>query len=137
MRPRADALPSAVQPTPPPTVAASEAGEVGTPDAGLARILDARSMPRGMGFLLTRSLLVTCAHVVNAALGRDDYDDRAIPDDARITVTFPLAQSVALGEPPRLEVARRSGRIVRFVPPVDLPNADIALLELDEPRRPR
>ena len=137
MHPKTEApSPSAVHPTPPPMVAASEAGEVGTPDAGLARILDAQWMPRGMGFLLTRSLLVTCAHVVNAALGRDDYDDRAIPEDTRVTVTFPLAQSVACGDPPRLEVATRSGRVVRFVPPVDLPNADIALLELDEPAPP-
>jgi hypothetical protein len=43
----------------------------------------------GVGFLVTDRHIVTCAHVVNVALGRDRYEQGEPGDGARIQVEFP------------------------------------------------
>ncbi|MCX5512988.1 trypsin-like peptidase domain-containing protein [Kaistia algarum] len=102
-----------------------------SPDAGLVQIRNSSSLPIGMGFLVTPDLVVTCAHVVNAALDRDPGERAPIPPSAEITVTFPLAPDEKRDN--RTEMASRMGRVLRFVPPGRLPGDDIALLRLDKP----
>ncbi|PKV84380.1 signal transduction histidine kinase [Streptomyces sp. TLI_146] len=47
-------------------------------------------MAAGVGCVVAEKHIVTCAHVVNAALGRDMADRERPPDSARIRVDFPL-----------------------------------------------
>lgn len=44
----------------------------------------------GMGVLLSPTRLLTCAHVVNAALDRDQYEISAPDPEALVTVSFPI-----------------------------------------------
>ncbi|MFE6776449.1 trypsin-like peptidase domain-containing protein [Streptomyces sp. NPDC057702] len=46
--------------------------------------------PVGAGVLIAEDLVLTCAHVVNSALGRDRFDQSSPPRAARLTLTFPL-----------------------------------------------
>jgi WD40 repeat protein len=77
----------------------------------VVRVLSVDSLrPVGTGFLVDESHLVTCAHVVNAALGRDDrrQDDPGL--DVRVPVDFPI-----LGDAEGAPV--RHCRVVRWLPP--------------------
>ncbi len=66
--------------------------------------------PVGTGFVVAESHLVTCAHVVNAALSRDPRE-QAEPDPAvRVPVDFPI-----LGDADGAPV--RFCRVVRWLPP--------------------
>ncbi|WP_446751256.1 nSTAND1 domain-containing NTPase [Streptomyces noboritoensis] len=47
-------------------------------------------MAAGVGCVVGERHIVTCAHVINAALGRDEADRERPPDSARIRVDFPL-----------------------------------------------
>lgn len=104
----------------------------GTPDSGLAQIVDRDGKARGMGFLLSPVDVVTCAHVVNVALGRHSLERTEPPADARLVVGFPLAEDRA-GPVEAQIVPTVEARIARFRPPGRLPQDDIALLRLDEP----
>ncbi|MDQ3785845.1 MAG: serine protease, partial [Actinomycetota bacterium] len=83
-------------------------------------------VPVGVGFLVGRDRVVTCAHVVNAALGLDVRgQDR--PDESFL-VEFALIQSGVV----------RTAKVVLWVPPPRAGaapdgEADIAGLELTEP----
>src|SRR5258707_1178572 len=92
----------------------------------------------GGAVLLSRSRLITCAHVVNDALGRDKFST-GHPEDAEIAVAFPGADAPV----------RRFGRTALWMPPRragadDRPLArearewagDLAVLELTEPSPP-
>ncbi|MET9657507.1 trypsin-like peptidase domain-containing protein [Streptomyces sp. NPDC006510] len=57
-------------------------------DAALLRVFDARGEPVGVGFLVSDTLALTCAHVVHAALGTTG--DAAPPASARVHVDLPL-----------------------------------------------
>ncbi|MFI2027530.1 VMAP-C domain-containing protein [Streptomyces buecherae] len=48
------------------------------------------SGPVGAGVLVADDLVLTCAHVVNSALGRDQFDQAAPPRDALLRLAFPL-----------------------------------------------
>ena len=63
----------------------------------------------GVGFLVGQQEILTCAHVVNAALGLDPRSQTAPPD--LVSVEFPLA--VTSGA----EVPRAQARVVRWLPP--------------------
>lgn len=109
-----------------------EARSFGTPDAGLAQVLaQGASRPCGMAFLVAPRLAVTCAHVVNVALGREKYDRRPVDTDACVDLQFPLADDLVqpsgdIGRP------KRTARILRFKPPGRRPTDDIALLALQD-----
>ncbi|WPD24270.1 MAG: trypsin-like peptidase domain-containing protein [Candidatus Electrothrix scaldis] len=66
-------------------------------DTSLVRILLDDQDPRhplGAGFLVTPKHILTCAHVINAVLGRDEY--AADPPAAEIFLDFPLLHNHAL-----------------------------------------
>lgn len=106
-----------------------------TSDAGLVQIRStsqhaAQDTVWGMGFLLSPFYVVTCAHVVNAALGRDVRDRSIPPHDTTVAVTMPLANDISDGEG-GTEMPRITARLLQFRPPGRLPSDDIALLCLN------
>ncbi|MFD7584017.1 trypsin-like peptidase domain-containing protein [Kitasatospora sp. NPDC059811] len=70
------------------------------PDAlasAVVRIHDRRGVPVGLGFLVTADRILTCAHVVSAALGLPPETE---PDaDARVDVDLPLLANPLLTDP--------------------------------------
>ncbi|MUT27352.1 MULTISPECIES: trypsin-like peptidase domain-containing protein [Mesorhizobium] len=104
----------------------------GVPDAGLAQVLDGESKrPVGMAFLVSPTLALTCAHVVNVALGRKRDDTSPPPAGATVMLGFPHADDIP--RPDGAVLPDRTSKIRRFNPPGRLPTSDIALLELDDP----
>ncbi|MFB7512442.1 trypsin-like peptidase domain-containing protein [Streptomyces sp. NPDC056144] len=85
------------------------------------RILDARGTPVGAAVLVAGGRVVTCAHVVEGALGPDDGD----PREAELLVDFP--GSLAPGAAPV-----RAGVAPRGWAPSDEERADVAVLDLYE-----
>ncbi len=59
------------------------------PDAFIVRILGSDGKPAGVGAMVAERKIVTCAHVVNVALGLDRHE-QASPSEP-VTVDFPLA----------------------------------------------
>ncbi|MCX5394370.1 trypsin-like peptidase domain-containing protein [Streptomyces sp. NBC_00094] len=90
-------------------------------DSWRVRILDARGTPVGAGVLVAGGRVVTCAHVVEGALGPDDGD----PREAELMVDFP--GSLAPGAAPV-----RAGVAPRGWAPPDEERADVAVLDLYE-----
>jgi WD40 repeat protein/3',5'-cyclic AMP phosphodiesterase CpdA len=88
--------------------------------ASTARILTAAGTVAGMGLLVGGRQIITCAHVINTALGRDQRI-REQPD-AEVHVDFPLLGDGAVVP----------ARVLRWLPPptVGVVGADLALLEL-------
>ncbi|MFC7978914.1 trypsin-like peptidase domain-containing protein [Streptomyces cinereoruber] len=94
-------------------------------DKALLRIRDGRGEAVGMGFLVSDTVALTCAHVVTAALGAPAD---TLPAGARVSVDLPLvpaapssAADVELWLPPRASGGVRSGV------------ADVAVLRLAAP----
>lgn len=105
----------------------------GTADAGLAQVLvGATRNACGMAFLVGPKLAVTCAHVVNVALGREKDDRVPIPTDARIVVQFPLGDDIPVPRTDGGYEPQRIARIAHFKAPGRFPTDDIALLELED-----
>ncbi|MGW5275022.1 nSTAND1 domain-containing NTPase [Streptomyces sp. NPDC004044] len=99
-------------------------------DRALLRVFDGRGEPVGVGFLVSDTLALTCAHVVSAALGAPP----GTPPEpgARVRIDLPLVPAaggtaphstavVELWVPPRALGAEPSGA------------ADIAMLRLEAP----
>ena len=87
---------------------------------GIARIIDQKGSVVGGGVLLWGSFLVlTCAHVVNVALGLRPRAADA-PFDRPVQVDFPLQGT-----------KRIPARIVAWSPPGELGTGDVAILRLD------
>ncbi|MFC9247406.1 trypsin-like peptidase domain-containing protein [Streptomyces sp. NPDC057136] len=100
-------------------------------DAAVLRVFDARRQPVGVGFLVSDTLALTCAHVVSAALGAPP----GTPPEpgARVRIDLPLVPAPAGGAapystavvelwvPPRASGGESSGA------------ADIAVLRLETP----
>jgi WD40 repeat protein/V8-like Glu-specific endopeptidase len=95
------------------------------PGAFVVRILGPGARPVGVGALVGPREIVTCAHVVNAALGLDPRAQNQ-PAEA-VTVDFPLAANPG--------AVRRGARVVRWLPPPREGAAgdDLAGLVLGEP----
>lgn len=94
--------------------------KVGGQTDGLVRIPGGTVDHAGMGLLISPLLVLTCAHVVNAALGRDVASQvRPISSDT-VDVLFPFA----LGSKPL------KARVVDWAPPKEF-SGDSALLELE------
>ncbi|WP_203184084.1 trypsin-like peptidase domain-containing protein [Streptomyces pratensis] len=91
-------------------------------EAAVLQIRDDRGMPVGLGFLVTDELALTCAHVVNAALGTDpDVEPGA---QARIDVTLPLLRTPG-GDPPH-----GTAIVQLWLPPRPSGDGDVAVLRL-------
>lgn len=97
--------------------------------AGVARLRAGSagsSVVIGSGFLAGPRQILTCAHVVNAALGRAEMDSEVPPTAARISLDLPhsglmgLVSSVSAWYPPREGAALEAA-----------PLSDVAVLELD------
>lgn len=88
-------------------------------NAGIAAISGKRRAHAGMGVLVGRRHVVTCAHVVNAALGRKEGEQKPPTKAQRISVDFPMAS----------EKSPIDGRIVKWRP-VGQRRGDIAVVEL-------
>ncbi|MBV9852065.1 MAG: trypsin-like peptidase domain-containing protein [Armatimonadetes bacterium] len=56
----------------------------------IVRILSGRGGIAGVGFFVTSQQLLTCAHVVNFALGREPYEQSHPPKESKILVEFPF-----------------------------------------------
>ena len=90
------------------------------------RVLRAGSAaPVGVGFVVDNQHVVTCAHVVNAALGRGQRAQEKPGQAVRISVDFPMLGD-ATGAPPRSCVVRA------WVPPPEagISGGDVAGLAL-------
>jgi WD40 repeat protein len=98
----------------------------GTREGFIVRVLHAGSGAAvGIGFVIDDRHLVTCAHVVNTALGRARRATEPPPDNARVHVEFPL-----LGDGDGAPV--RTCRVAAWAPPsmTGFTGADIAGLVL-------
>jgi WD40 repeat protein len=71
-------------------VAAPVAEAAATLDPAIVRLRDAKGDVVGAGFLIGPRYVVTCAHVVAAAVGRPG--DRSFPRDAEVGLDFPLVE---------------------------------------------
>lgn len=93
-------------------------------ERAIAEVLNASGAPVGLGFAIDGPSIVTCAHVVNAALGREPRDTSA-PDEASVALRFPFAT----GQP------SLTADVCRWAPdPVgDFDEADFAGLVAQEP----
>lgn len=88
--------------------------------------------PVGAGLLIASRTILTCAHVVNAALGRDIDDADPPVADAVVSLDFPALQEPGEDEPRRLQA---SVEALAWRAPVPdgvpfKPGADLALLHL-------
>ncbi len=83
------------------------------------------ALPAGVGFVVGDRHVLTCAHVVNAALGRAQRDQEAPGEQVRVQVEFPL-----LGDPEGAPL--RSCRVQVWVPPpvLGVAGGDVAGLVL-------
>ena len=68
------------------------------------------ALPAGVGFVVAKRHVVTCAHVVNVALGRAPRDQDMPGPDTRIEIVFPM-----LGDAEGAPV--RACRLERWLPP--------------------
>jgi WD40 repeat protein len=90
-------------------------------DAGIVRLRDANRRVVGAGFLVGPGEILTCAHVVERALGR--RDGAQPPLEAAVTVDFPLvAPDVGL-----------TARVIRWQPVQPNGRGDVAGLRLQGP----
>ncbi len=101
-----------------------------SPDSFMVRILDHDGRPVGVGALVSERHIVTCAHIVNIALGLDARA-QGQPVDV-VTVDFPLVHSENAKSSPS------QAAVVRWLPPPreGATGDDIAGLELLSQRAP-
>ncbi|MER5832961.1 trypsin-like peptidase domain-containing protein, partial [Streptomyces sp. NPDC002130] len=85
----------------------------------------------GVGFLVTDDVALTCAHVINAALGTPAETEPAA--DARIAVTLPLLRAPAGSAPDgaAVGVPHVMAGVERWVPPRPSGAGDVAVLRLE------
>ncbi len=79
----------------------------------------------GMGILLTDRIALTCAHVVNSALGKPVRHTEAPADSEWIDLAFPIVAGTHI----------RKARVLDWSPP-GKDGLDCAVLELEEPAPP-
>ncbi|MFF3503778.1 trypsin-like peptidase domain-containing protein [Streptomyces sp. NPDC003247] len=96
----------------------------------MLQIRDRRGEPVGLGFLVTDELALTCAHVVDAALGTAPGTEPA--DHARIEVALPLLRSPAGSTPDSAAAGAPhvTARVEHRVPPQPSGAGDVAVLRL-------
>jgi tetratricopeptide (TPR) repeat protein len=92
--------------------------------------------PAGIGFVVGERHIVTCAHVVNRALGRRDQREQEHPDaDAQIRVDWPMLT----GRASTADAGVRTCRLAAWVPPpvAGQSGGDVAGLVLAEGSLPQ
>ena len=77
------------------------------PERCIARVLRADGRAAGLAFMVAPGYLLTCAHVVNAALGRALREESEPPAEASVQLVFPFGGSRADSPPQR--VAQTAG----------------------------
>ncbi|MEM5471115.1 serine protease [Hoeflea sp. AS60] len=95
--------------------------------AGIANLVTNKDEHAGMGMLVSSRHVLTCAHVVNAARGRDAEAKEPNEGDFRkqqVEVRFPML--------PVSTDTMRTGRIVAWRDVGETPLDDIAVIELDQ-----
>ena len=112
--------------------------EVTPAEKAVAAVVNADGVPVGVGALVGPRQVLTCAHVVNAALGLDPRTQPA--PDVTVRIGFPLLDPARSG---RTLQANRTiqanqtirARVTRWLPPPrqSVTGDDIAGLELSEP----
>ena len=75
-------------------------------ESAIVRILQADKRVVGAGFLMSDKHILTCAHVINAALGKQLHTQDKPNQEVKVCLDFPL---VASGKIFR-------GRVVRWIP---------------------
>jgi WD40 repeat protein/3',5'-cyclic AMP phosphodiesterase CpdA len=80
-------------------------------DAFVVRVVAGDGRTVGVGALVGAREILTCAHVVNVALGRDAREQEP-PGGSLVSVEFPLLGGTEAGQPARL-----SARVERWLPP--------------------
>jgi serine phosphatase RsbU (regulator of sigma subunit)/energy-coupling factor transporter ATP-binding protein EcfA2 len=98
-----------------------EQNVVAQPEASLVRITT-DGEPVGMGFLVTRDTILTCAHVVTAAVGQTDS-----------TMSTPKREMILDLDFPFFDSAKCKAKVMYQLPrigPDDNPRGDLALLQL-------
>ena len=99
------------------------------------RLLTPDGQTAGVGVLVGPQHFLTCAHVVNVALGRVDLRDQTPPTESeRVHVDFPLLTAASGGQvAPAQERSPLQARVACWVPPPTLrtPGDDVAGLILD------
>ncbi|MCR9134561.1 MAG: serine protease [Alphaproteobacteria bacterium] len=93
----------------------SPTGDENAKDAGHATHV-------GMGMLLDKETILTCAHVINSAMGRPIWEDERPGGDFKIPVTFPILNDASV----------HYARIVDWSSP-GRDGLDCAVLELETP----
>ncbi|MFD7135692.1 trypsin-like peptidase domain-containing protein [Streptomyces sp. NPDC059894] len=96
----------------------------------MLQIRDLRGEPVGLGFLVTDELALTCAHVINAALGTAPETEPA--GHARIEVTLPLLRAPAKSAPDGAVAGAPhvTASVEHWVPPQPSGAGDVAVLRL-------
>ncbi|MGW4947903.1 nSTAND1 domain-containing NTPase [Actinoplanes sp. NPDC004185] len=94
--------------------------ELGRPGSAVVRFRDGDGTVVGAGFLVGDGLVVTCAHVVAAALGRDEQQRPGGPVALEFPVRGPLGP------------ARRTAEVIGWTPTRPDDRGDIAVLRLDD-----
>ncbi|MEU3603402.1 trypsin-like peptidase domain-containing protein [Streptomyces sp. NPDC006798] len=121
-------------PSGPRSTAAPEPGPP-APDAAVLRVRDSRGQTVGVAFLVSDTIALTCAHVVDAALGT--AGDAAPPPTARIRVDLPLVPAARRdGEAPSTTAGVEQWTAPRAPggsPAAAAAPGDIAVLRLDAP----
>ncbi|MET9657505.1 serine protease [Streptomyces sp. NPDC006510] len=99
-------------------------------DGALLRILDARRQPVGVGFLVSDTMALTCAHVVFAALGTSPEPGARVPVDLPLVPGAPSSDAVVeLWVPPRGPGGEPSGSAAGLASGT----ADVAVLRFAAP----
>jgi trypsin-like peptidase len=100
------------------------------PSLSIVSLADRNDQRVGVGFLISDQHVLTCAHVVNAALGRSPRAQDRPPPDMSIVVKFPTL-------PGRGDLPFRRGRVVEWYAPPAQPRfefGDIACVALSKAR---
>jgi hypothetical protein len=97
-------------------------------ESAVVRLLTETSATAGLGVLVGPRAVVTCAHVVNTALGRDQREQARPSPSAEMLVRFPLVKGGAV----------RTATVVAWVPPAPAGagGGDVAGLTLNEEAPP-
>ena len=115
-------------------------GEVG-PEGFTVRILGTAGYVGGLGVLVGERHVVTCAHVVNAVLGRDQRSQSQPDPEERVLLDFPLlddrrpARATVVAWLPPSDSRGMGDDVAGLVISGDLPSAAVAARLAVEPAR--
>jgi hypothetical protein len=98
------------------------------PERAICEIVDGEGQVVGLGFAVRPDLVVTCAHVVNVGLGRQDEKDSTVPSPGEtVRVRFPFGGGAGAGTVWRTGVERWGPCRGEFL------RNDVAALRLTQP----